>query len=105
LKQTFDSNGMTLPSQLRGQAEAGAGLRAIRLRPPPHLGLHQHEAHLQVQVHQTRTPHFDSEVFIVDLTREEIILDLLQPLVVAALGEHSFLGRGREAIGSETGLI
>ena len=57
-------------------------LKAIRLRPPPHVGLQRREAHLQVQVHQTLAPHFDSEVFTVDLTGEEIVLDLPQPLVI-----------------------
>ena len=57
-------------------------LKAIRLRPPPHVGLQRREAHLQVQVHQTLAPHFDSEVFTVDLTGEEIVFDLPQPLVI-----------------------
>jgi hypothetical protein len=94
-KRTFDCNGVTQPSQRRyvsyfaTKLERGLAyspvrlvLRALRLRPPPHLGLNRREAHLQLQVHQTLAPHFDSEVFTVDLTREEIVLDLPQPLVI-----------------------
>ena len=35
-----------------------------------------------MQVNQTLAPHYDSDVFTVDLTKEEIVLDLPQPLLL-----------------------
>ena len=60
-KQTFDCNGVTLPSQRRyfvaklerelAYSPVRLLLRAIHLQLLPHVGLHRREAHLQVQVH------------------------------------------------------
>ena len=90
-KRTFDSNGVTQPSQRSCVSYFAAKLayspvrlvlRALRLWPPPHLRLHWREAHLQLHVHQKLAPHFDSEVFTVYLTSEEIVLDLPHPLIL-----------------------
>ena len=63
-KRTFDSKGVTLPSQRRYVAYFAAKLElgleysparmrltAVLLRPPPNLGFCHQEVHLQLQVH------------------------------------------------------
>jgi len=93
-KRTFDSKGVTLPSQRRYVAYFAAKLQlgleysparllltAVVIRPPPTLGFCQQEVHLQLQVHQTLLPHFDTDVFTV-VPGKEIVLKLQNPLLL-----------------------
>jgi hypothetical protein len=94
-KRTFDCKGVTLPSQRRYvsyfAAKLSLGLEytpvklllsSIVLEPPPVLVFSQQAAHIQLQVHQTLEPHFDSGIFTVDLTKKRIILELPKPLLL-----------------------
>lgn len=94
-KRTFDSSGVTLPSQRRYVDYFATKLHheleyspvklllvSILLQPPPNVGFGHNEAHIQIQIHQTLAPHYESQVFTVDLTRKSILLKLPQPLLL-----------------------
>ena len=94
-KRTFDCKGVTLPSQRRYVSYFAAKLcrgleyspvklllSSIVLEPPPALVFSHQAAHIQLQVHQTLGPHFDSDIFTVDLTKKRIILELPKPLLL-----------------------
>ena len=53
-------------------------LVSIMMKPPPSLD--HNKAHIQVQVHQTLTLHFDWEVFTIDLADKMLVFNLYQPL-------------------------
>eukprot|EP00092_Neocalanus_flemingeri_P040610 GFUD01044219.1.p1 GENE.GFUD01044219.1~~GFUD01044219.1.p1 ORF type:complete len:479 (-),score=86.52 GFUD01044219.1:200-1636(-) len=96
--RTFDSNGVTIPSQrryvdyfatklLRGLQFEYSPVKMfftnIIIQPPPHVGFGHHSAHLQFQILQPLIPTFLSEAYTVDLTKSKIILELSTPLLLS----------------------
>jgi len=102
-KRTFDSSGVTLPSQRRyvdyfcTKLELGLQyspvplqLTAIILEPPPHVGFGHHGAHLQFELKQSAAAPFQSEVYTVDLTGNRVLLELQSPLLLSGDVKISF---------------
>lgn len=95
--RTFDSNGVTIPSQRRyvdyfatkilkglqfSYIPVKMFLTNIVIEPPPHIGFGHHSAHIQFQVYQPLVPPFMSEVYTVNLSNSRIILELSTPLLL-----------------------
>jgi len=96
--RTFDSNGVTIPSQRRYvDYFATKLLKSLQfeytpvkmylthfiIEPPPHIGLGHHVAHLQFQVLQPLVPPYHSEVYTVNLDDNKLILELRSPLLLS----------------------
>jgi len=103
--RTFDSNGVTIPSQRRyvdyfatklakrlefEYSPVKMFLTYIIIEPPPHVGFGHHEAHIQFEVLQPLVPPFLSEVYTVNLTEAKIILELRTPLLLSGDVKISF---------------
>jgi len=103
--RTFDSNGVTIPSQRRyvdyfatkllkslefEYSPVKMLLTNIVIEPPPHIGFGHHSAHLQFQVSQPLVPPFMSEVYTVNLADNKIILELSTPLLLSGDVKISF---------------
>jgi len=103
--RTFDSNGVTIPSQRRYvdyfATKLSRGLQFeytpvkmfltnIVIEPPPHIGFGHHSAHLQFQVTQPLVPPFLSEVYTVNLSDKKVILTLTTPLLLSGDVKISF---------------
>jgi len=95
-KRTFDSNGVTIPSQRRyvdyfsikinhelQYSPIELLLTAIVLEPPPHVGFGHHEAHLQFQVLQHFHEPFQSEVKSVKWNDRKVEFVLKNPLAIS----------------------
>jgi len=94
-KRTFDSNGVTIPSQKRyvdyfstkishelQYSPVELLLKAIILEPPPHVGFGHHEAHLQFQVLQHFHESYQSEVQSVKWNDRKVEFMLDKPLSI-----------------------
>ena len=94
-KRTFDSNGVTIPSQRRYvdyfSTKISRGLEyspvrmmleSIILEPPPHVGFGHHECHLQFSVIQHFTAPFQSEIYSTSWNDNRVVLKLSQPLAL-----------------------
>jgi len=103
--RTFDSNGVTIPSQRRYvdyfATKLSKGLQFeyspvkmfltnIVIEPPPHIGFGHHSAHLQFQVSQGLVPPFMSKVYTVNLSDKKVILTLNTPLLLSGDVKISF---------------
>lgn len=103
--RTFDSNGVTIPSQRRyvdyfatklikslqfEYTPVKMFLTNIVIQPPPHIGFGHHSAHLQFQVSQPLVPPFISDVYTVNLSDKKIILTLSTPLILSGDVKISF---------------
>jgi len=96
--RTFDSNGVTIPSQRRYvdyfATKLSKGLHfeynpvkmylsSIVIQSPPHIGgFGHHTAHLQFEVLQHLVPPFTSEVYTCELSQDRIVLDVRPPLLI-----------------------
>jgi len=103
--RTFDSNGVTIPSQRRYvdyfATKLSRGLQFeyspvkmfltnIVIEPPPHIGFGHHSAHLQFQVSQPLVPPYLSEVYTVNLSKKKVILTMNTPLLLSGDVKISF---------------
>jgi len=103
-KRTFDSNGVTLPSQRRyvdyfsvklsrslQYSPTVLWLVSVEIYPSPSIGYaQQKEAHLQFSVEQALAPPFTSEVYTVGLQNDVIFMKLKDPLVLQGDAKFSF---------------
>ena len=102
-KRTFDSNGVTIPSQRRYvdyfSTKISRGLEyspirlmleAIILEPPPHVGFGNHECHLQFSVVQHFHAPFQSEIHSTSWNDSKVTLKLGSPLALSGDVKISF---------------
>lgn len=102
-KRTFDSNGVTIPSQRRYvdyfSTKISRGLEysptklmleAIILEPPPHVGFGNHECHLQFSVIQHFHAPFQSEIHSTSWNDSKVVLKLSSPLALSGDVKISF---------------
>jgi len=104
--RTFDSNGVTIPSQKRyvdyfaTKLEKGLLfeyspvkllLKCIVINAPPHVGFGNHSIHLQFEVIQPLVPPFLSEVYTLDLDKKKIFLELENPILLSGDVKISFI--------------
>ena len=91
--RTFDSNGVTIPSQRRyveyfnykisrelQYSPTKLLLHSVILEPPPHVGFSHHEVHLQFQVFQHFIEPFLSGVFSTTWEESKVVMNLKEPL-------------------------
>ena len=101
-KRTFDSNGVTIPSQKRYvdyfRMKISRGLEyspvklvleSIVLEPPPHVGF-GHECHLQFTVVQHYSPPHQSPVYSTSWDDSKVVLKLDTPLALTGDVKISF---------------
>ena len=92
-KRTFDSNGVTIPSQRRyvdyfstkishclEYSPIKLLLKAIILEMPPNVGLGHYECHLQFSVIQHFHAPFQSEIYSTSCNNSKVVLKLSNPL-------------------------
>jgi len=102
-KRTFDSNGVTIPSQRRyvdyfstkislelQYNPVKLMLTSIVLEPPPHVGFTNHEAHIQFQIFQHFMAPFQSDVYTINWEDSKVVLDLKSPLTICGDVKISF---------------
>ena len=102
ISRTFDSNGVTIPSQRRyvdyfsfkiskelQYSPTKLMLYSIILEPPPHVGFGYHQAHVQFQVVQHFVEPFVSDVYSTNWEENKLVLKLKKPLVLS--GDVKFL--------------
>ena len=102
-KRTFDSNGVTIPSQRRyvdyfstkisqelQYNPVKLMLTSIVLEPPPHVGFTHHEAHIQFQIFQHFLAPFQSDVYSINWDDNKVVLDLQSPLALSGDVKISF---------------
>ena len=102
-KRTFDSNGVTIPSQRRyvdyfstkisqelQYNPVKLMLTSIVLKPPPYVGFTHHEAHIQFQIFQHFLAPFQSNVYSIKWENNKVVLDLQSPLALCGYVKISF---------------
>ena len=102
-KRTFDSNGITIPSQQRyvdyfstrisqelQYSPVKLMVTLIVLEPPPHVGFTNLKAHIQFQIFQHTLAPFQSDVYTINWKDSKVVLDLKSPLTICGDVKRSF---------------
>jgi len=102
-KRTFDSNGVTIPSQRRyvdyfstkisqelQYNPVKLMLTSIILEPPPHVGFVHHQAHIQFQIFQHFLAPFQSDVYTINWDDSKVVLNLPSPISLSGDVKISF---------------
>ena len=102
-KRTFDSNGVTIPSQRRyvdyfstkisqelQYNPVKLMLTSIVLEPPPHVGFVHHQAHIQFQIFQHFLAPFQSDVYTINWDDSKVVLNLPSPISLSGDVKISF---------------